>query len=260
VFAQIVADRLGVALTDIEVATPDTQDVPDSGPTVASRTVMVVGGLLDGAAQDLLAALRAAGHLPAGASDRAAFRAAARAHGQAAGTTRFERQYAPPPGVHWDDDTYTGDAYATYAWSVQVAEVEVDRVTAQATVTDFVAVQEVGRVINPTLATGQIEGGVAQGIGWALYEDVVWREGRMANAQMTNYIMPTSLDVPPIRVAFSEVPYLHGPGGAKGIGELPMDGPAPAIFNAVAHATGVDVTELPLTPERLMARMEAARG
>jgi CO/xanthine dehydrogenase Mo-binding subunit len=102
------------------------------------------------------------------------------------------------------------------------------------------------------LATGQIEGGVAQGIGWALYERVAWREGRMVNAQMTNYVMPSSMDLPPIRVFFEEVPYAHGPSGAKGIGELPMDGPAPAICNAVAHATGVDPRRLPLTPEDLM--------
>ncbi|MBA3641591.1 MAG: xanthine dehydrogenase family protein molybdopterin-binding subunit, partial [Acidobacteria bacterium] len=111
--------------------------------------------------------------------------------------------------------------------------------------------QEIGRVIHPVLATGQIEGGVAQAIGWALYEDVVWREGRMANAQMTNYIMPTSADLPPIRVFFDEVPYAHGPGGAKGIGELPMDGPAPAIANAIAHALGADVRKIPVTPERI---------
>ena len=123
---------------------------------------------------------------------------------------------------------------------------------------DFVAVQEVGKVINPTLAMGQIEGGVAQGVGWALYEDVVWREGRMANAQMTNYIMPTSMDLPEIRVHFEEVPYPYGPAGAKGIGELPMDGPAPAIFNAVEHATGISATRLPLTPERLMELMCAS--
>ena len=152
---------------------------------------------------------------------------------------------------------YLGDAYGAYGWAVYVADVSVDTTTCETRVDDFVAVQEVGKVINPTLAAGQIEGGVAQGIGWALYEDVVWREGRMANAQMTNYIMPTSMDLPPIRVFFEEVPYLHGPAGAKGIGELPMDGPAPAIFNAVAHATGVDVTRLPLTPERLMVLMES---
>ena len=133
-----------------------------------------------------------------------------------------------------------------------------DLVTWEVRIDDFIAVQEVGRVINPTLAAGQIEGGVAQGIGWALCEDVVWREGRMANAQMTNYIMPTSLDLPPIHVYFEERPYAHGPGGAKGIGELPMDGPAPAIANAVAHATGADVRTIPITPERLMKLMAEA--
>src|SRR5205814_7426685 len=97
-----------------------------------------------------------------------------------------------------------------------------------------------------------------QGIGWALFEHVAWREGRMANAQMTNYIIPTSMDLPPIRVVFEERPYARGPGGAKGIGELPMDGPAPAIANAVAHATGVNVTRVPITPEALMQLAERA--
>jgi CO/xanthine dehydrogenase Mo-binding subunit len=102
------------------------------------------------------------------------------------------------------------------------------------------------------LAAGQIEGGVAQGIGWALYENVVWKDGRMANNRMTDYIMPTSVDLPPIRVAFAEAPYAYGPHGAKGIGELPMDGPAPAIANALADALGVSVTRVPATPEVIM--------
>ena len=88
----------------------------------------------------------------------------------------------------------------------------------------------------------------------------MWREGRMVNSQMTNYIMPTSMDLPPIRVHFEERPYPHGPAGAKGIGELPMDGAAPAIFNAVAHATGVNPISLPLTPEYLMSLMEPVRA
>ena len=113
-----------------------------------------------------------------------------------------------------------------------------DLTTLGVVVDDFVAVQEVGRVLNPVLATGQIEGGVAQGIGCALYEKVVWDRGRMQNNQMTNYIIPTSQDIPPIRVFFEEIPFEYGAYGAKGIGELPMDGPAPAILNAIAHATG----------------------
>jgi CO/xanthine dehydrogenase Mo-binding subunit len=127
-------------------------------------------------------------------------------------------------------------------------------------VEDFVAVQEAGRVINPTLAAGQIEGGVAQAIGWALYEDLVWREGRMANAQMTNYIVPSSVDLPPMRVEFTERPSPAGAGGAKGIGELPMDGPAPAILNAVREAVGVEFSRLPLTPEAVAAAMHREFG
>ncbi len=107
------------------------------------------------------------------------------------------------------------------------------------------------------LAAGQVEGGVAQGIGFALYENVVWKEGRMINGQMTNYIMPTSMDVPPIRVIFEEVPYGPGPRGAKGIGELPLDGTAPAIANAIAHATGVDIRRIPVTPEALSELLAA---
>jgi CO/xanthine dehydrogenase Mo-binding subunit len=107
-------------------------------------------------------------------------------------------------------------------------------------------------VIHPVLAGGQIEGGVAQAIGWALYENVVWRDGRMQNDRMTDYIMPTSVDLPPIRCFFEESPYEGGPSGAKGIGELPMDGPAPAIFNAIAAATGANLRRVPATPESLM--------
>jgi CO/xanthine dehydrogenase Mo-binding subunit len=138
--------------------------------------------------------------------------------------------------------------------------VSVDTVTAEVRVEDFVAVQEVGKVINPTMAAGQIEGGVAQGIGFALYENVVWQEGRMANGQMTNYIMPTSMDLPPIRVFFEEMPYARGPAGAKGIGELPLDGTAPAIANAISHATGLNITCIPATAESLMEMLESVHA
>jgi CO/xanthine dehydrogenase Mo-binding subunit len=257
IFSQIAAEALGIDPDDVEVAQPDTAEVPNSGPTVASRTCMVVGRLVESAAAGVRHALVDAGVLPS-VHSRAEFRAACRRYVDSFGPLRATSRYQPPPGVRWDDNVYKGDAYGTYAWAAYVAEVSVDTITYEIHVDDFVAVQEVGKVINPTLAMGQIEGGVAQGIGWALYEDVVWREGRMANAQMTNYIMPTSMDLPEIRVHFEEVPYPHGPAGAKGIGELPMDGPAPAIFNAVEHATGISATHLPLTPERLMELMCAS--
>ena len=130
-----------------------------------------------------------------------------------------------------------------------------DTTTYFAEVENFWAVQEVGRVMNPVLATGQIEGGIAQGIGYALYEKCVWKDGHLANNQMTNYIMPTSADLPPIHVHFEETPSIHGPGGAKGIGELPMDGPAPAILNAIENATGISFNTVPLLPEDIFERV-----
>jgi CO/xanthine dehydrogenase Mo-binding subunit len=112
--------------------------------------------------------------------------------------------------------------------------------------------QEIGKVIHPLLARGQIIGGVAQAIGFALYEKVLWQNGRMTNCQMTNYIMPASCDLPPIHVIFEELGNRHGAYGAKGIGELPMDGPAPAILNAISDALGVPFDSIPLLPEDIL--------
>lgn len=257
VFAQIAADALGLDYEAIEVAQPDTACVPNSGPTVASRTCMIVGKLVESAALALRETLVGSGLLTRGRGSTA-FLSACREYVETIGPLKAVSQYHPPPGVRWDDERYQGDAYGTYAWAVHVAEVSVDTVTWQAQVDDFVAVQEVGRVIHPVLARGQIEGGVAQAIGYALYENVVWQDGRMLNAQMTNYVMPTSTDLPPIRVFFEEEPYAGGPGGAKGIGELPMDGAAPAILNAIEQATGAPILRIPATPEVLMEAMEGA--
>jgi CO/xanthine dehydrogenase Mo-binding subunit len=259
VFAQIAAQALGLEPDDIEVAQPDTATVPDSGPTVASRTTMVVGRLVEEAAMSLRQKLLDSKVLDSPYT-AGGFRDACRRYINERGALTARGRYTPPPGITWDDETYRGDAYGSYAWAAYVADVSVDFVTCETRLNDFVAVQEIGRVINPVLATGQIEGGVAQGIGFALYEQVLWREGRMANAQMTNYIMPTSMDLPPIRVHFEEIPYAYGPGGAKGIGELPMDGTAPAIVNAIEHATGVAVNQIPVTPEVLMEAMQAAHA
>ena len=168
-------------------------------------------------------------------------------------------QYEPPPDVKWDENTYRGDAYAAYAWSCDVAEVEVDMTDYSARVTNFVSTVECGRVLNPALATAQIEGGIAQGIGFALYEDVVLDRGAMKNNQFTNYIIPTTADTPDIRVEFVEFPYRNpGPYQAKGIGEMPIDGPAPAIAAAVAQALdGRFINEIPLLPERIMHQVES---
>jgi CO/xanthine dehydrogenase Mo-binding subunit len=233
--AQIVADAVGIAYEQVEVSPADTSQVPDSGPTVASRTCMVVGGLLERAAKRMREQLGTAS--PA-------------EHHARHGRLHVEEQYAAPEGRRWDDVTYRGDAYATFAWGCDVAEIELDPVTHETRVTKFTAVQEFGRPIHPAMARGQIEGGSAQGIGWALLENVVMRDGAMANAQLTNYVIPTTLDTPPMDVVMLENHFGGGPFGAKGLGELPIDGPAPAIVNALRHA-GLDVREIPATPEAL---------
>jgi CO/xanthine dehydrogenase Mo-binding subunit len=173
-----------------------------------------------------------------------------RAHGSLEATVSYE----PPPGVQWDAETYRGVPYGSYSWSCDVAEVEVDTVTAEIRLTDFVSVVECGKVLHPVLASGQIEGGLAQSIGWALYEEVLLKEGGMTNAQFTNYIIPTSADTPPLRVFFIEFPPANpGPYQAKGIGELPADGPAPAIAAAGGHALGHHyVNRVPIFPEHIL--------
>jgi len=258
IFSQIAADALGLDYSRVEVVQPDTAQVPNSGPTVASRTCMIVGKLVESAALGVKQALLRSGFLRDG-DGAEVFATACGTYIEKKGALRASSRYAPAPDIHWDDELYRGDAYGAYAWAVYVAEVSVDTITCETRVEDFVAVQEVGRVINPVLASGQIEGGVAQGIGFALYENVAWQEGRMINNQMTNYIMPSAMDVPPIRVYFEELPYARGPAGAKGIGELPLDGTAPAIINAVENATGAVIRRVPLTPEILMEALDAAR-
>jgi len=254
VLCQIAAEALGLRYSDVSIAQPDTMQVPNSGPTVASRTVMVVGKLVASAARGIQQTLTLAGLL--GESYSAdEFRAACRSHVAAHGELRSWAQFEPPLDVFWDDQKYRGEAYAAYSWAVYIAEVAVDLTTYNVSVKDFVALQEVGRVLHPVLAIGQIAGGVAQGIGFALYEKVVWQKGRMQNNQMTNYIMPTSSDLPPIRVFFEELGNVHGAFGAKGIGELPMDGPAPAILNAVEDALGVSFDSIPLLPEDIFEEL-----
>jgi len=168
------------------------------------------------------------------------------------GPLAVSAQFQEPEGIFWDDRKYCGDAYGAYSWAVYVAEVSADTLTGEIQVDRFTALQEVGRVLHPVLAAGQIEGGVLQGIGFAIYEKVLFRDGAMVNNQMTNYIVPTSVDVPRIDVLFEEVPYEHGAMGAKGIGELPMDGPAPAILNALEDALGIPFDRVPLMAEDVL--------
>src|SRR6266852_5269095 len=196
VLCQIAAEALGLPYESVSIAQPDTIVVPNSGPTVASRTAMIVGKLVQSAATGIQQTLTKSG-LVNSAYPAEQFQAACREYIAAHGELKSYARYEAPGDVYWDDGKYRGEAYAAFAWAVYVAEVSVDLTTYSVTVDDFVALQEVGKVINPVLAAGQITGGVAQEIGFALYEKVVWQNGRMINNQITNYIMPTSADLPP---------------------------------------------------------------
>jgi CO/xanthine dehydrogenase Mo-binding subunit len=217
---------------------------------------MIVGKLVQSAAVGLKQTLCGCGLL-GDTYTRTQFSAACGEYAASRGPLKSYARYESPRGIFWDDEKYRGEAYSAFAWAVYVAEVEVDLTAYSVSVKDFVAVQEIGKVLHPVLATGQITGGVAQAIGFALYEKVNQQNGRMLNGQMTNYIMPTSVDLPPIRVFFEEIGSEHGAYGAKGIGELPMDGPAPAIVNAVEDATSIPFNSIPLLPEDVFEAMTA---
>lgn len=249
-FAQIAADTLGVPYEWIEVQNPDTGLVPNSGPTVASRTCMIVGGLLKRSCEELKRATeQAMGKFP---KTKHGLKAAARklCHGNP--RRLFITQYEKPNEIQWDDQKYQGDAYGVYSYAACVVDLEIDRDTFEVRVNKLTTAQDIGRAMNPLLAEGQIIGGTTQGLGWALCENVIYKNGVMANPQLTNYIIPTSLDTPPMDVMIVEKPYSHGPFGAKGVGELPMDGPGPAVAAAVFHATGLWISELPILPEKIL--------
>jgi len=232
IFTQIAAAALGVPLEQVTVGPQDTSLVPDSGPTVASRTAMIVGGLIHEAAVEL--------------RDRLAKRR------KPTLPLRVDKSYVQPDTIHWDDQTYRGDAYPVYAWAATIADVEVDMLTGEVRVTDLVSAVDCGKAIHPVMAEGQIEGGMLQAVGWATIEEIKMKDGGYQNDRLATYLIPTALDAPRIKTILVENPYSGGPFGAKGIGELPMDGPAPAIIAAIHDATGVWLDEVPATPEKVL--------
>ncbi|OGO52366.1 MAG: hypothetical protein A2Z32_13790 [Chloroflexi bacterium RBG_16_69_14] len=247
VFPQLVAEALDVPFEAVEVAPQDTAFVPDSGPTVASRTTMVVGGLLMKAARRL----RAGVEMTTGGTFAATYRDFARVNG----ALRVDQRFEPYPGVGFDDATYRGDAYPAFGWAACVATVDVDLDTGEVHVRDVVAADDIGRVIHPVLAEGQVEGGTLQAVGYATIEEIKLIDGRYLNDRLATYIIPTALDAPRITTILVEAPFSGAPHGAKGVGELPMDVGAPAVVAAIADATGVWITDLPASPERILAAL-----
>jgi CO/xanthine dehydrogenase Mo-binding subunit len=252
IFPQLVAEALGVPFDDVEIAPQDTAFVPNSGPTVASRTAMVVGGLLIEAARRLRADVEAA--------TGGRFADTYRDHAATHGAMRVDQRFTPYPGVPFDDATYTGDAYPAFGWAACVARVDVDLDTGEVHVRDVVAVDDIGRVIHPVLAEGQVEGGTLQAVGYATIEEIKLRDGRYLNDRLATYIIPTALDAPRISTILVEAPFGSVPHGAKGVGELPMDVGAPAVVAAIADATGVWINDLPASPERILAAMTRLSG
>jgi len=248
IFPQLVGDALGIPERDVDVAPQDTAYVPDSGPTVASRTAMVVGGLLIQAARRLRAQVE-------GATGRT-FADTYRAWANANGHTRIDQRFEPyPGGTPFDDETYTGDAYPAFGWAACVARVDVDLDTGEVHVRDVVAADDIGRVIHPVLAEGQVEGGTLQAVGYATIEEIKLRDGRYLNDRLATYIIPTALDAPRISAILVEAPFPGAPHGVKGVGELPMDVGAPAVIAAIADATGAWIGDLPASPERVLAAL-----
>jgi CO/xanthine dehydrogenase Mo-binding subunit len=251
-----------VPMEAIRIAEADTAIVPDSGPSVASRTTLMVGNAIIDAAEKLrrtMAEVAAAlldvraGEIAfvdgrVGTPERSvpfadvAFECWKRNVNMAA-----DGWYAAP--VTTFDENGQGDAYAVFSYATQVAEVEVDTETGQVRLLRVTAVHDVGRVLNPLTLEGQIQGGVLQGVGMALYEKMVTDGGRIVTPDFGTYIIPTAMDAPRIEAHFVEDPYSKGPFGAKGVGETPAMPGAVAVANAVAHALGVRFYELPLTAE-----------
>jgi CO/xanthine dehydrogenase Mo-binding subunit len=275
IFRQIVADACGVSLDDVVVHVPDTAEVPDSGPTVASRTVMVVGGLLSRAGEKLSIALRTfaaqqAGSAPAGVLlhhglfetefGTTPFAEIARQYIALHGPLVAEATFEPTPGSSFDEETYQGDAYAAYGWGANVIEVEVDPDTFVTRLVKLTTVSDVGRVVHPVMCAGQIEGGTLQALGWGYLEEMRMKDGRYLNDRLQTYLIPTMADAPDMETILLENPTTQGPFGAKGVGELPMDGGAPALLQAIENATGISLASIPATPERILEASRAKAG
>jgi CO/xanthine dehydrogenase Mo-binding subunit len=170
--------------------------------------------------------------------------------------------WSVPPPTTFDFETGQGDAYICYSFSANAVEVEVDTETGETRVVRVHSGHDVGRVINPTTGEGQVEGGVVQGLGYALVEEHVTDGGRIVNDQFSTYIIPTAPDTPEIVPILVEHAFPWGPYGAKGLGETPIIAVAPAVLSAILHAAGVRLRQIPATPERVFAalREKAARG
>jgi CO/xanthine dehydrogenase Mo-binding subunit len=274
ILAQIAAEELGIGYDKITVTAADTKLTPFDAGTVASRVTYIVGNavkqaaaqarqiLFEVAAEDL-------GVSPNGLASSEGFIYVAgfperRVTIGAVAQKAYMGKGRPPMGVGnfnpvttmLDKETGHGKPFGTYVFGAQVAEVEVDTETGEVEILKITAVHDCGKMINPLFVEGQVEGGVAMGVGFGMMEEMVVNQGRVRNPQLTDYIVPTALDVPEIITSIVERPEPTGPFGAKGIGEPSLLPTAPAIVNAIQNAIGVRIRHLPATPEKILQALQ----
>lgn len=268
VMAQIAAEELGIAADDIYVISADTLITPEGGATSASRQTYISGNAVKRAAVEAkeVAVGEAAvmlgkeagsitfadGAVYAGGSATALKVADVIASCRKKGKLTLGKGWFNPDTTSLDPQTGQGAPYGTYAFATQVAEVEVDTDTGKVDVLRLVAAHDVGKAINPQLVEGQIEGGSAMGLGYALLEEITTAGGNIKNNNFTDYLLPTSLDVPEVVSIIVEDGEPTGPFGAKGVGEPSLIPTAAAIANAVYDAIGVRIFSLPITPEKVL--------
>ena len=265
VMSQIVADRLNIPMEMVRFPLPDTSQVPNSGPTVASRTTMIVGRILTLCCDELISTIERhynekiridKGNVYLTSSKkRLSLKDVVKDISPERGIY-IEKEYDFPPDQVWDEENFKGIAYPVYSWGAVVVEVEVDKFTYTVKPTKLYAVYEIGKAINPKAAIGQLEGGMIQSLGYGLMEKCEVKNGRFFQNRLQTYIIPTAEDIPEMQTEILEIPYSRGPYGAKGIGELPHNGVAPALRNAVLNALGVEINEIPITPERIVSTMK----
>ena len=268
VVRQMTAEALGISIDRITILPTDSAQVPDSGPAVASRNVVMTGNAIRNAAEKINPALkRVAAEWMECSIDNISINndiVKDRSSGteiqfhelcdyMSKSNTNMEfTGWWHTPELNYDAETGIGEAYFSYSFATQIAKVKVDTLTGLVDVENIYAAYDVGKAINPSGIEGQVEGGSAQGIGWATTEDFKIKDGKVQTPNLTTYLLPTALDSADVETAIVEKPEPEGPWGAKGIGEPSIIPTAGAVANAVSHAIGVQMNEIPLTPERVL--------
>ncbi len=262
-FRKILADALSISIKDIQLSEVNTDLVPDSGPTVASRSTMVIGSLLVDVATELKSKIiniindeyrlnfeYKEGYFYSGDVVIPFTEGAKKLDGQI-----IFKEYSHPPLIKFDDINYLGDAYPVFSWAASVAELEVDPITFECKVTNFYTSHDIGKAINYNQAVAQIEGGCLQGIGYALYERTEIKDGKFDVNGFNDYIVPTLTDTPNFEVNIIENYYPFGPFGAKGLGELPLVGAPPAVASAFWMIFEKEFNKIPILPEDIYRRV-----